>query len=833
MKYTFTLLLAICLSFSTFAQVKCSATGDSGSGYPALEAATFGIESPDCEHTSFGHHITQVYDADLDRNVFVFHSHIAEDNDRCQIFDRVRMEVKGGPGTSEEMQHVLGETSYYRWKFKLPVDFDGASSFNHIFQNKAKGGNDDSFPVLTLTARTTILELRHNGGDTGSDLDRLASISLDMLRGKWVEVYMRQVHAEEGELEVTVKDMETGSTLLSYENANIDLWRTGADYNRPKWGMYRSKNSVLKDEVIWLNDFCVSEVDSLLCPGEAIEVADTIAPTPPTNLVVAGVSRTTVDLEWNASEDNFEVTGYDIIQDGAIILSTENTSIAIEGLSAGTTYDFAVQAKDEAGNISLPSEAVTTTTDAEDALPSVATSPSPMNGATNIITSAALSWTGGTNTDSFYVYFGQDQNPPLVSAQIESDYMPALEEFTTYYWSIGAINNNGLTVGDTWSFTTGSDNPDAPWLVYRADDKPEIETAFYDLNAAPAVAAVDQIVADPNGSANTYYAFRSDSADEKFRWRHDYTPADSVVTVVARLQAVDPDVNGICYFEFRGNGFRQKVRINQSTIKLERASPVVEVDLPFDITNEMHTFRFVSNGANTIIYLDENPEPIASAVSDTPSSNIYFEWGKSGGTDYGAQIDWIAMDKTGGYAPGEGTDLPSDLFLSSIAKLKALNVNGESVSGFSPNVKEYTYEVDNTDIPEVSWEGISPLATAIVEDPVTVPNTSAVVNVTAQDGFTNETYTINYVMGTLVGDQGEAEYLKIFPNPAKDKISIRIDDGQQAVATIYTANGEVIRKGIIIKNNIEYDISELPSGAYIFSFEIAGKKNSIQLFKIK
>gem|GEM_PF-4752857 len=171
--------------------------------------------------------------------------------------------------------------------------------------------------------------------------------------------------------------------------------------------------------------------------------------------------------------------------------------------------------------------------------------------------------------------------------------------------------------------------------------------------------------------------------------------------------------------------------------------------------------------------------------------------------------------------------------MSSIAKLKALNVNGESVSGFSPNVKEYTYEVDNTDIPEVSWEGISPLATAIVEDPVTVPNTSAVVNVTAQDGFTNETYTINYVMGTSVGDQGEAEYLKIFPNPAKDKISIRIDDGQQAVATIYTANGEVIRKGIIIKNNIEYDISELPSGAYIFSFEIAGKKNSIQLFKIK
>ena len=131
------LLTLLCASgLLLHAQVNCSATAAAGSGYPVFLAAGLDIETPDCEHTSFGPHITQAFDDDLARNIFVFHSHIVEDNDRCQVFDRVRMEVKGGPNTSEELQHNLGDTSYYRWKFRIDEDFVGASSFCHIFQNK-------------------------------------------------------------------------------------------------------------------------------------------------------------------------------------------------------------------------------------------------------------------------------------------------------------------------------------------------------------------------------------------------------------------------------------------------------------------------------------------------------------------------------------------------------------------------------------------------------------------------------------------------------------------------------------------------------------------------
>ena len=132
MKKRLFLILAIFYYLDSSAQVTCTATGDSGSAYPAFTNAQFGIESPDCEHSSFGAHVTQAHDETLDRNVFVFHSHIVEDNDRCQVFDRVRMEVKGGPNTSLELQHNENDTSFYRWKFRLDEDFIGASSFNHI-----------------------------------------------------------------------------------------------------------------------------------------------------------------------------------------------------------------------------------------------------------------------------------------------------------------------------------------------------------------------------------------------------------------------------------------------------------------------------------------------------------------------------------------------------------------------------------------------------------------------------------------------------------------------------------------------------------------------------
>jgi hypothetical protein len=262
-------VIIVSISFSAISQTKLTATASSGSAYSVITAAGFAHENPDCVHGSFGAHVTQAFDADLNKNVFVFHSHIADDNDRCTNFDRVRMEIKGNNSTT---QHTEGQTAYYRWKFKLDANFIGGSSFCHIFQIKAYTG-DAGAPIITITPRTSVLEIIHDGGDESGavDLGKLITVPLAPFKGAWVEGYVKYKSSNNGSIEITLKRVSDGATLLSYsKTSGIDLWRTGGGHNRPKWGVYRSKNSTsLRNEQVRFADFCVSESSASQCPGTA------------------------------------------------------------------------------------------------------------------------------------------------------------------------------------------------------------------------------------------------------------------------------------------------------------------------------------------------------------------------------------------------------------------------------------------------------------------------------------------------------------------------------------------------------------------------------------
>ncbi len=81
---------------------------------------------------------------------------------------------------------------------------------------------------------------------------------------------------------------------------------------------------------------------------------DTQAPTAPT-------------LTWTAATDNVGVTGYDVVRvsggsETTVAAATTNT-VSVTGLTADTTYTFAVYARDAAGNRSARSATVNVTTD--------------------------------------------------------------------------------------------------------------------------------------------------------------------------------------------------------------------------------------------------------------------------------------------------------------------------------------------------------------------------------------------------------------------------------------------------------------------------------------
>ena len=218
------------------------------------------IEVPDCGHGDFGRHIEEVFDEELSTNVFRFILHTDFDDDRCGDQTRQRNEIKSFSQSPDHLLAIEGETVEYTWKFKLDEGFQGSNRFSHIHQLKSVGDVDDSHPMVTLTPRgsTNLLELRYAEFGSSSPVH---TEGLDKFRGVWVEVYERVTYTNPGTWVFQIRRIDNGEILFDYSNEDINMWRVGAEFIRPKWGLYRSLASVqdLRDEAVLYNDFSIEE----------------------------------------------------------------------------------------------------------------------------------------------------------------------------------------------------------------------------------------------------------------------------------------------------------------------------------------------------------------------------------------------------------------------------------------------------------------------------------------------------------------------------------------------------------------------------------------------
>ncbi|MFE3603386.1 cellulase family glycosylhydrolase [Streptomyces sp. NPDC059142] len=93
---------------------------------------------------------------------------------------------------------------------------------------------------------------------------------------------------------------------------------------------------------------------------------DTTPPTTPGTPTATNVTATSVALSWAASTDAVGVTAYDVVRVSGTsetgVASSATPSVTVTGLSAATAYDFAVYARDAAGNRSTRSATVRVTT---------------------------------------------------------------------------------------------------------------------------------------------------------------------------------------------------------------------------------------------------------------------------------------------------------------------------------------------------------------------------------------------------------------------------------------------------------------------------------------
>lgn len=98
-------------------------------------------------------------------------------------------------------------------------------------------------------------------------------------------------------------------------------------------------------------------------------IVDEEVPSTPANLAASNSTARQTTLNWDASTDNVQVTGYDVYQDGVIVTTAIGATATITGLTPETTYDFFVIAKDASGNESVASNTVSITTLASTAGP--------------------------------------------------------------------------------------------------------------------------------------------------------------------------------------------------------------------------------------------------------------------------------------------------------------------------------------------------------------------------------------------------------------------------------------------------------------------------------
>ena len=97
-----------------------------------------------------------------------------------------------------------------------------------------------------------------------------------------------------------------------------------------------------------------------------VTTPDTHAPSVPQNLASSHLMPSSFTLSWSVSTDNVGVTGYEVYRNGTYVTTVTDATIGITGLTAATTYEMTVKARDANDNVSAASNALNVTTPAEE-----------------------------------------------------------------------------------------------------------------------------------------------------------------------------------------------------------------------------------------------------------------------------------------------------------------------------------------------------------------------------------------------------------------------------------------------------------------------------------
>ena len=175
--------------------------------------------------------------------------------------------------------------------------------------------------------------------------------------------------------------------------------------------------------------------------GQVQSAPDRTPPAAPTGLTAGVPTGTSVGLTWTAATDNIAVTGYDVLRDGVVVGSSTTTSFSDSGLTAGTTYGYAVRAKDAAGNLSALSSPVSVTTPTPDTTPPSVPTGLAASGTT--WTGTTLTWAAATDNVGVAGYRVRRDGVLVGSPTGATLQVTGLTAATTYSFTVSAVDTAG------------------------------------------------------------------------------------------------------------------------------------------------------------------------------------------------------------------------------------------------------------------------------------------------------------------------------------------------------------------------------------------------------
>ncbi|SFB59180.1 Fibronectin type III domain-containing protein [Cohnella sp. OV330] len=224
---------------------------------------------------------------------------------------------------------------------------------------------------------------------------------------------------------------------------------------------------------------------------------DVEAPTAPSASHSTGTTFNTAHLSWQASTDDRAVDGYLIYRDGLLVGTTRDTVFQDDDLRPGTTYAYAIKAKDASLNVSAASEALAVTTETPEMSDNLLTNP----GFETVASGKPASW-----------LCEQDQYCLSDTAEKRSGDASMIIDASTGAW-FGIQSTAAAATPDTDYELQG-------YLNVSRNDGASVKIRIQFLNAVGSILD-DKMVAVYNGTTqgyeNVYGVFRSPAHTGKVR----------------------------------------------------------------------------------------------------------------------------------------------------------------------------------------------------------------------------------------------------------------------------------------------------------------------------